>query len=33
MDFEKKKAGKQYNVQLPSDPGPAIKLQITPALN
>jgi uncharacterized protein YcfJ len=26
-------AGKQYNVQLPSDPGPTIKLQITPALN
>ena len=26
-------AGKQYNVQLPNDPGPSIKLQITPALN
>jgi uncharacterized protein YcfJ len=26
-------AGKQYNVQLPSDPGPTIKLQIIPALN
>ena len=26
-------AGKHYNVQLPSDPGPTIKLQITPALN
>jgi hypothetical protein len=23
-------AGKQYNVQLPKDPGPTIKLQITP---
>jgi uncharacterized protein YcfJ len=26
-------AGKQYNVQLPSDPGPTIRLQITPAPN
>jgi hypothetical protein len=26
-------AGKQYNVQLPNDSGPTIKLQITPALN
>ena len=25
-------AGKQYNVQLPKDPGPTIKLQITPVL-
>jgi uncharacterized protein YcfJ len=25
-------AGKQYNVQLPRDPGPTIKLQITPVL-
>ncbi|MEI7976148.1 MAG: glycine zipper 2TM domain-containing protein [Betaproteobacteria bacterium] len=25
-------AGKQYNVQLPKDPGPTIKLQITPIL-
>ena len=25
-------AGKQYNVQLPTDPGPTIKLQITPVL-
>ena len=23
-------AGKQYTVQLPKDPGPTIKLQITP---
>ena len=25
-------AGKQYNVQLPKDPGPTIKLQITPLI-
>jgi uncharacterized protein YcfJ len=25
--------GKQYNVQLPRDPGPSIKLTVTPVLN
>ena len=26
-------AGKQYSVQLPRDPGPTIRLQVTPILN
>ena len=26
-------AGKQYNVQLPQDPGPTVRLQITPMLS
>jgi hypothetical protein len=26
-------AGKQYNVQMPQDPGPTLRLQITPVVS